>query len=130
MVGCRNEIVSSWIDKGHAQGRAQAAQPTLRLVSSIRGIGPTSHPGWDVRARPRPAVEEKRQSIRSSVLGTGTLACPGCDAPIAPGARPLLLTDPIACPFCDERGVVRDFLSLTAPTRPARVVIRVLQQAR
>jgi hypothetical protein len=27
--------------------------------------------------------EERRQTSRSAVLGTGTLACPGCDAPIA-----------------------------------------------
>ena len=63
--------------------------------------------------------------MRSDVLGTGTLACRRCDAPIDPGASPLSLTEPLACPFCDARGPVRDFLSLAVPPRPARVVVRV-----
>jgi hypothetical protein len=59
------------------------------------------------------------------VLGTGTLACHRCDAPIDPGSRPLSLTEMLACPFCDAHGPVRDFLSLGLPTRPARVIVRV-----
>jgi hypothetical protein len=38
--------------------------------------------------------------------------------------------DPIACPMCDEAGAVRDFLSLAEPSRPARVVVRVIKPAR
>jgi hypothetical protein len=34
--------------------------------------------------------------------------------------------DALACPFCAHGGAVRDFLSLSAPQRPARVEVRVL----
>ena len=34
--------------------------------------------------------------------------------------------DPIGCPFCGTAGAVRDFLSLEDPSRPARVVVRVV----
>jgi hypothetical protein len=71
-------------------------------------------------------AEEERRVARTSVVATGTLACPGCDAPIALGGRPLSPVDPLGCPFCGQEGVVRDFLSLTQPTRPTRVVVRVV----
>jgi hypothetical protein len=80
--------------------------------------------------RAQPAVEERRKATRSGVLGTGTLACHRCDAPIDPGTRPLSLAEPLVCPFCAARGPVRDFLSLAIPTRPARVVVRVAFPAR
>jgi hypothetical protein len=98
-------------------------------VTWVRRIGQTVYTGRDAGNRAYPAVEEKRRAIRSTVLGTGTLACHRCDAPIAPAAQPLSLTDPLACPFCDARGPARDFLSLGAPTRPARVIVRVAQRA-
>ena len=55
-------------------------------------------------------------------LGTGTLACPDCDVPvlIAGTLRP---HDPLGCGYCGRRGALRDFLSLAAPTRPARVAV-------
>ena len=65
--------------------------------------------------RPRP----------SNLLAHGTFACPRCDAPVAPGDYPLAIRDLVACPYCRHVGVVRDFLSLAAPTRPARVEIRL-----
>ena len=68
--------------------------------------------------------EHRRES--SWQLATGTLACPGCDAPVLPSPGGMSPADPIACGFCRETGVVSDFLSLTEPTRPARVVVRVL----
>jgi hypothetical protein len=68
--------------------------------------------------------EEQRLAVRAD-LGQGTLACSGCDAPVAPGPRPLLPTDQLRCPFCDHVAPVRDFLSLGEPTRPARVIVRV-----
>src|SRR5947209_14914527 len=68
---------------------------------------------------------EKRQATSSGVIGVATLACRSCDAPIAPGPLPLLLTDRLWCPVCQDYGPVRDFVSLAAPTRPARVVVRV-----
>jgi hypothetical protein len=60
-------------------------------------------------------------------LGTGTLACPRCDAPVAlaGGVSP---ADALACPFCHHGGPVRDFLSLAAPSRPARVAVRVVRR--
>jgi hypothetical protein len=67
--------------------------------------------------------EEHR--LRSQVLASGTLACPRCDAPVAPGPRPLSPAAPLHCPFCYHGGAVRDFLSLAAPSRPARVEIRI-----
>jgi hypothetical protein len=36
--------------------------------------------------------------------------------------------DAIACPVCDRAGAVRDFLSLAAPSRPARVEVRVVRR--
>lgn len=68
---------------------------------------------------------ELRRSTRSNVVCSGTLACRNCDAPIAAGPDGLSLSDELACPYCRRRGRVRDFLSLSAPTRPARVVVRV-----
>ena len=103
--------------------------PALRLtsVSLFRGI---DHGEFERGGRAQPAVEERRKATSSGVLGTGTLACRRCDAPIDPGARPLSLTESLVCPFCDGRGPVRDFLSLASPTRPARVVVRVTLPAR
>jgi hypothetical protein len=67
--------------------------------------------------------EHRRES--SWNLATGTLACPGCDAPVLPSPGGMSPADPIACVFCREAGVVSDFLSLGEPTRPARVRVRV-----
>jgi len=61
----------------------------------------------------------------AGLIAVGTLACPRCDAPVSPGDRALRVTDAIECPYCGAFGRVRDFLSLAAPTRPARVEIRL-----
>jgi hypothetical protein len=93
-------------------------------VTLFRGRGQT--PDESALARRAAAVhEEKRQAIASTLLGVGTLACSSCDAPIAIGDRPLLLTDRLTCPFCRRRGPARDFLSLAPPSRPARVFVRM-----
>lgn len=69
--------------------------------------------------------EHARRPSRTGVLETlGTLACRRCDAPVAIGPHPMFLTDELACPFCHHRRPARDFLSLTSPTRPARVIVR------
>jgi hypothetical protein len=91
-------------------------------VSLFGGI---EHRNVEPGARAQPAVEERRKATRSGVLGSGTLACGRCDAPVDPGVRPLSLTEPLVCPFCAARGPVRDFLSLATPTRAAHVVVRV-----
>lgn len=72
-----------------------------------------------------PVVQEERRRARTSHLARGTLACPGCDAPVGP-ARPLSPADAIACPYCAHSGPVRDFLSLASPTRPAHVDVRIV----
>ena len=69
-------------------------------------------------------TQELRRDLTSWTLATGTLACPDCDAPVAPiGA--MAPSDPLACPVCRHAGALRDFLSLAEPTRPARVEVRV-----
>jgi hypothetical protein len=72
-------------------------------------------------------TEEERRVTRTTRLATGTLACPRCDAPVAlPG--PVAPADALRCPYCRHAGAVRDFLSLAAPTRPARVAVRVVHR--
>lgn len=61
---------------------------------------------------------------RSLHLAMGSLACPGCDAPVVPAAGPHAPSAPLACSYCGRDGAVRDFLSLALPTRPARVEVR------
>ena len=70
-------------------------------------------------------THEHRRRVTPGRLGTGTLACPRCDAPVAlpPGAVPV--GAPLGCPYCGRTGRVRDFLTLEAPSRPARVEVRV-----
>ena len=67
---------------------------------------------------------EVRYRERSTQLAVGTLACPRCDAPVTLG-RPSSPAEQIACPFCAHAAALREFLSLTPPTRPTRVVVRV-----
>jgi hypothetical protein len=68
---------------------------------------------------------EKRPVANSWRLAVGTLACPGCDAPLAPPQSPLSPADPLGCGFCRHSARVRDFLSLAAPARPTRVEVHV-----
>jgi hypothetical protein len=94
-------------------------------VTLFRGTGRTA---GDPALGPRTATvhEETRRAISSTLLGVGTLACRRCDAPIAIGEQPRLLTDQLTCPFCNRRGPARDFLSLATPARPARVLMRMM----
>jgi hypothetical protein len=83
--------------------------------------------------RPEPVAglaggRDRRRGVRSWHLAVGTLACPACDAPIAPPAGVSTPADPLGCAFCDHAGAVRDFLSLEAPSRPARVDVRVVSR--
>jgi hypothetical protein len=70
---------------------------------------------------------EERRERRSAPMASGTIACPQCDAPVAL-AFPLTPSDWMGCPYCLHTGPVRDFLSLSTPGRPARVVVRVTLQ--
>jgi hypothetical protein len=83
--------------------------------------------GADARAA---EVEiRERRAVNARRLGIGTLACSHCDAPLAIGGEPTALTDELTCPFCDHTAPARDFLSLTPPSRPARVVVWVTRPA-
>ena len=75
-------------------------------------------------AREAGAHEERRRT-RSARLGSGTLACPRCDAPVALAPGPASPAAVLGCPFCLHHGALRDFLSLSGPVRPARVEVRV-----
>jgi hypothetical protein len=75
-------------------------------------------------------AQEEIRAARSSRLGTGTLACPECDAPVAVTVGHLSPADPLGCPFCGHAGAARDFLSLASPARPARVAVHVVERAR
>lgn len=83
-------------------------------------------------ARPQPIerltdTHEERRDARSQTMARGTLACPECDAPVAPVGT-MAPADPMSCPLCLHAGAVRDFLSLAAPTRPAYVDVRVVMR--
>jgi hypothetical protein len=92
----------------------------LELVSFQRGIDGSGDP---LRAQPLAGEHEIRLG-RSRQIATGTLACPECDAPVAPTGR-LAPAQPLLCPYCLHHGPTRDFLSLEPPSRPARVVVTV-----
>jgi hypothetical protein len=81
---------------------------------------------FDRRSVRLDGTEEIRHFTRSARLGTGTLACPRCDVPVALAAGPASPADELDCPFCGHYGALRDFLSLAAPSRPARVEVRVV----
>jgi len=72
--------------------------------------------------------EEARRPRRTSRLGTGTLACGRCDAPVSPLAGPLSPAEQLSCPYCDHRAPLRDFLSLASPPRPTRVEVRLVHR--
>jgi hypothetical protein len=70
-------------------------------------------------------IREIRPAEAGTQLAVGTLACPGCDAPVFLGVLPRSPADPLSCGFCGHDARVRDFLSLGEPTRPTRVIVRV-----
>jgi hypothetical protein len=96
-------------------------------VSFQRGIDGSDPVGFEPVGAGIRVHDERR--TRTSRLGVGTLACPHCDAPVAL-AGPVAPAAALDCPFCGHLGAVRDFLSLAAPVRPARVVVRVVERRR
>ena len=74
-------------------------------------------------------LHEERRAERSTTLAEGTLACPSCDAPVAPLQRPMSPSEPLGCGYCLHEGALRDFLSLEAPTRPTRVTVVLIDPA-
>ena len=73
-------------------------------------------------------VRKERRTAATDVA-SGTLACPRCDAPVAL-AGPVGPADRLGCPYCAHAAPVRDFLSLAAPSRPARVAVRLVHARR
>jgi DNA-directed RNA polymerase subunit RPC12/RpoP len=82
---------------------------------------------WTSDPRERSGQEFVRlgRTVRSDRLADATIACPHCDAPVAIGPDPITVEDRLTCPFCGHHGPVRGFLSLSRPTRPTHVVLRV-----
>lgn len=93
----------------------------MALRSSIDSTAPyrTAPVGRLVRRHLR------REVAITGRMAAGTLACPACDAPVAPPAVALSPADDLHCGFCLHSGRVRDFLSLAIPTRPTHVHVRV-----
>jgi hypothetical protein len=108
-----------------AVGGFHNAARRLEGVTFQRGIDGSGDP---LRAQPLAGEHEIRLG-RSRQLATGTLACPECDAPVAPVGR-LTPANRLACPYCLHHGPAREFLSLEPPTRPARVVVTVADRSR
>ena len=77
----------------------------------------------DLRAVP--GYEQEHRRIASQWIGVGTFACARCDAPVAVGESPVRPADTVRCPYCAHEAPARDFLTLGAPTRPARVQLRL-----
>jgi hypothetical protein len=92
-------------------------------VSFSRSFDASGSGSADQTRRLGTVHEEKRRSSDVRQVGVGTLACARCDAPVALAAGPHAPAQPLRCPFCAHQAPLRDFLSLAAPARPARVVI-------
>ena len=93
----------------------------MTLHRGIGGSGPVDPEPLGQTAGP----VELRPDARTERMAVGTLACPACDAPVAPAPGGTSPADPLDCGYCRHAGAVRDFLSLAAPSRPARVEVRV-----
>jgi hypothetical protein len=92
-------------------------------VSFSRSFDASGSGSADQTRRLSVVHEEKRRSADTRQIGLGTLACARCDAPVALAAGAHSPAQPLSCPFCAYRAPLREFLSLAAPVRPARVVI-------
>ena len=96
---------------------------------SLRGPLDGSEP---IRPEPlsRPVgPQERRRTHDRARLGSGTLACPVCDAPAVTGPGATSVGATLVCGFCDYASAVRDFLTLGEPTRPTRVSVNVRRGA-
>ncbi|MEV4423630.1 hypothetical protein AB0L40_27230 [Patulibacter sp. NPDC049589] len=85
-----------------------------------RGFSDSEPVGRQARAR----ADRRDQHV--GLMGVGTLACPSCDFPVSPGPGPRSPSDALTCPVCAHGGRIRDFLSMAAPSRPARVEVRLV----
>ena len=93
----------------------------MALHRDIEGAEPGRPQGVE-----RLAGRRARHLAESSTrMAAGTLACPGCDAPVLPSPGGMSPSEALYCAFCGHGGAVRDFLSLAEPTRPTPVVVRL-----
>jgi uncharacterized paraquat-inducible protein A len=76
----------------------------------------------------RSESQEEHRVARTARLGTGTLACPECDAPVALAPGPASPAALLECPYCGHTAALREFLSLAQPARPAWVEVRVVEK--
>ena len=97
----------------------------MALRRSIDSTAPYSAAPVGRLVRPH----KRRDVAIAGQMASGTLACPECDAPVAPPASALSPADGMHCGFCGHSARVRDFLSLDVPTRPTHVVVRVSHRA-
>ena len=105
-------------------GRRSSPSAGIREAIPCRRSRRRTRPMLETMAFERDGIgHEEIRPGHSGLLAVGTLACPRCDLPVAPGDDALMLQDVVACAYCGHAGVVRDFLSLATPTRPARVEI-------
>ncbi len=74
-------------------------------------LDPSSRPDPEREGRQRATAGhvELRPQRRSALLGTRSLACPGCEMPLGISA-PLGWNDLVECPFCDGVAPTRDFI--------------------
>jgi len=68
---------------------------------------------------------ELRPAKNSWQVATGTLACPSCDVPVLPIPGGMSPSEAMTCAYCRHQAPARAFLSLTEPTRPTRVAVRI-----
>lgn len=100
--------------------------PRLAHVSFSRSFDVAGSGATDATRRFTAVVhEEKRRSLDGRPMGVGTLACARCDAPVAIGPGDHGPGQALTCPYCAHRAPLREFLSLAAPARPARVLVKV-----
>lgn len=105
------------------------APPYTRRVSFQRGMD-DNEPLRPESAGSQGGHEEIRPARRSDTVATGSLACPACDVPVTLGGRAMAPRDLTGCPYCHHVAPLRDFLSLTQPTRPTRVIVRLSEPLR
>src|SRR3954449_3809117 len=84
---------------------------------------------WEPGTRSLAGHKEERRSARSGRLGTGTLACNRCDAPVVL-TRAAGPTEVLSGPSCSDRALRGGFVALATPDRLGRLEVRVVIPAR
>ena len=101
------------------------AGPRLWAVSFSGMFDGSGSSASDQTRRLAVVHEERRRTVDSRTIAAATLACARCDAPVALAPGGHAPAAPLTCPFCAHRAPLREFLSLAAPIRPARVLVKL-----